>query len=224
VDYSVVIPAYNEANRIGKTLESVKSAFPGAEIIVIDDGSADGTSKVASGYGVMVQRHESNMGKGAAVRTGFRLASGGVVGFIDADGSTDMSDARRVFDKVGEWDVVVASRRLPGSVLPVDQPGPRKLAGFMLRMLVRAVLGLSIMDTQCGCKAMSRRAVDYVLPKWGSDGFEFDMELLYLCRIGGFKVLETPVKWTDVKESKVSAVRDGLRMLVRLMQIRLRHH
>jgi dolichyl-phosphate beta-glucosyltransferase len=222
VRYTIVVPAYNEEGRLRSTLEALMREMPAAEVLVVDDGSTDRTSSLAESLGARALRHDANRGKGAAIRTGFAAAAGDVVGFTDADGSTDAADVRRVFESVDGHDVVIASRRLPGSVLPVDQPLHRRLAGTALRYATRLALGLRIRDTQCGCKAMKRRVIDDILPKLSSDGFEIDMEILYLAKNAGYSILETPVKWTDHRESKVSALRDGTRMLAGLIRIRLR--
>ncbi len=220
--YSIVIPAYNEEMRIGRTLEAVIASFPDAEVIVVDDGSSDATAAVAEAAGARVLRHGTNRGKGAAVRTGFAAAAGGVVGFIDADGSTDMADVRRVLDAAAVGDVAIASRRMRGAVIPRDQPLKRRLAGYALRFLLVTLMDLNVLDTQCGCKALSRSALDAVLPGMRCEGFEFDVELLYLAKRRGFTIAELPVTWTDDGDTRVNVLRDGLKMLREILRVRLR--
>jgi glycosyltransferase involved in cell wall biosynthesis len=221
--YSIIIPAYNEGKRLGNTLEEAKRILgKDKEILVVDDGSSDDTSLVASKSGVRLIRHEVNRGKGAAVRTGLASAKGDVIGFIDADGSTSFKDVEKVFAAAKDCDLSIASRRIKGAVLPQDQPLARRFAGYLLRLLIRTVLGLGIRDTQCGCKAFRRQALDKVLPKLKADGFEFDIEMLYLARRFGLRVCEIPVTWVDQKESKVNALRDGLRMLKYVIALRMR--
>jgi dolichyl-phosphate beta-glucosyltransferase len=220
--HSIVIPALNEELRIVKTLQALREIFDDAEIIVVDDGSADGTSKVASALGARVIRHERNRGKGAAVRTGFAQAMGDVIGFLDADGSTDPHDAKAVFEAAQEHDIAIASRSMRGAVITQAQPPYRKAAGIMLRFIVRVVLGLNILDTQCGCKALKRKVAEDIIPRMKSEGFDFDIELLYLAKKAGYDVYEMPVRWTDERETKVNTVRDGLRMFGGVLALRLR--
>jgi len=220
--YSIVIPAYNEEGKIRRTLEALSVSFPGAEVIVVDDGSSDYTASIAEASSVKVLRHTGNRGKGAAVRTGFAAATGGVVGFVDADGSTDWADVRKVWDAAASQDVAIASRRMAGAVIPRDQPAHRRLAGYLLRLLLVALIDLDVKDTQCGCKALSRRALDDVLPFMMCDGFEFDVELLYLAKKRGYRIIELPVRWTDERETKVNVLRDGLKMLGGILYLRFR--
>jgi dolichyl-phosphate beta-glucosyltransferase len=220
--YSLVIPAYNEGNRIGKTLQDARNILgKDKEIIVVDDGSSDDTSEVARNAGAKVVRHKTNHGKGAAVRTGMSSAKGDVIGFIDADGSTAFADVERVFKAVEGCDIAIASRRLKDSVLPVDQPLARRIAGYALRLIIGIILGLGIRDTQCGCKAMHRKAAERLLARMKSTGFEFDIEMLYLAKAEGLRVCELPVTWVDQRESRVNTIRDGVRMLKYVIALRL---
>jgi len=220
--YSIVIPAKDEAERIGGTIESLKREFGGdAEIIVVDDGSVDGTSEVSASRGAKVVRHDANRGKGAAVKTGFKEASCDIIGFVDADGSTDVKDVKRVFDLTREYDVVIASRRIKGAILPVDQGLPRKIFGWLMRCYVNLMFNLGIVDTQCGCKALRKEAAKKIASGMRRDGFEFDVEMLWLAKKMGYSVKETGVTWTDNKKSRVSPLRDSVKMMIGLISVRL---
>jgi dolichyl-phosphate beta-glucosyltransferase len=222
--YSIVIPAYNEATRIRKTLESVKELLIDSEIIVVDDGSVDGTAGILEGTGVKLVRHGINRGKGAAIKTGFAIAAGDIVGFIDADGSTGDKDVKTVFESVNSCDIAIGSRKVAGSVVAVEQPPVRQIAGHILRLLVNILMGIPFLDTQCGCKAMSRRVVNDLLPKMRSDGFEFDIELLYLAKQRGYKIVEVPVRWVNSDDSTVNVLVDGVNMLWHILMIRFRRY
>ena len=222
VKYSIVIPAKDEGGRIGETIAALKSEFGDeAEIIVVDDGSKDDTSGTAKKLGVNVIRHSVNKGKGAAVKTGFLSASGDVVGFVDADCATDVKDVRKVFELAGDYDLVAASRRIDGAVLPVDQSITRKLLGYVMRMTVQALFGLNVVDTQCGCKAMKKDLARKTASEMKSDGFEFDVEMFHLAKKSGRTIKEVGVRWTDNGESKVNPVTDSIRMLGGLIKLRL---
>lgn len=219
--YTIVVPAYNEGARLRKTLGSLKEHMGNAQLMVVDDGSRDDTSQVAKEEGAVVKLHTVNKGKGAAIKTGLSEAAGDIVGFVDADGSTSPMHVRKVFDRVGECDIAIASRRLKESVLPVDQPPHRKISGILLRLLTKYLLGLDFQDTQCGCKAMRREIAHDMMPRIKSDGFEFDIELLYLANRMGYVVCEVPVEWTDDADSKVNPLMDGARMMRLILALRL---
>ncbi|MFH0861477.1 MAG: glycosyltransferase [Candidatus Altiarchaeota archaeon] len=222
--YSIVIPAFNEAARIRKTLEGLKGLLKDSEVIVVDDGSSDATFDIAVATGAKVVRHRINRGKGAAIKTGFALAEGEVIGFVDADGSTSDKDVEKVFESINSCDVVIGSRRVTGSLVPVDQPGYRKISGLVLRLLVNALVGVKFMDTQCGCKAMNRKVVTDLLPRMRSNGFEFDIELLYLAKKRGYTVKEIPVTWINSTGSTVNVLVDGVRMFWQILMIRIRRY
>lgn len=219
--YEIIIPAYNEAERIGATLDSILEVFPEASITVVDDGSKDATAVIAEEKGVKVLVHNMNLGKGAAVKTGFLSAQAEVIGFIDADGSTNPNDVRRIFELVGGYDIVIGSRRMQESVIPKDQSSTRKIAGILLRNLVNFFLGLGICDTQCGCKAFRGKIGKEIGKNIRSKGFVFDIEMLYLGKKMGCNILEEPVEWVNDERTRVNIFLDGILMGFGVIKIKI---
>jgi dolichyl-phosphate beta-glucosyltransferase len=232
---SVVFPCLNESERIVPTVERASEFLRlralAWEIVVVDDGSSDGTGELVrrrfGGNGpVRVVRHETNHGKGWAVREGVRASRGELVLFSDADLSTPIEELAEFESKAAEgYDLVVASRVIPGARILTPQPLGRRLAGAAFRLFVRRLGLSSIYDTQCGFKLMRRSTVGPVFDRVESIGFAFDVELLGRCERAGLRVIELPVDWRDVGGSKVRLYPDALRMARDLLRIRglLRH-
>lgn len=230
---SLIIPAYNEALRIAPTLQRVLEYLSTQtytwEIIVVDDGSSDGTSEVAEklleGHGTYrILRNEPNRGKALSVKRGLLEGRGKYLLFSDADLSTPIEESEKLlaeFDKGA--DVVIASRQLPGSKLTVHQPWYREIAGRMFGWLNQAVLLPGIPDSQCGFKAFRREVAHEVLSHQKVTGWVFDAELLYLARRLGYKIAQVPVTWVNDPASKVKMLRDGFRMAADLFRIRGLH-
>ncbi|HOB74570.1 MAG TPA: glycosyltransferase family 2 protein [Phycisphaerae bacterium] len=230
---SIIIPAYNEADRIGRSLvEVLRFAADyrgGAEVIVVDDGSTDATAALVeslqanAGERLKLVRHTHNRGKGASVRTGFEQAGGEIVLFTDADLSTPIAEAERLIGPVeaGECDVAIGSRAMAQSLIQVQQSWVRRTMGRTFNRLVRMWTGLGFSDTQCGFKAFRRSSMARVFALQRLEGFAFDVELLYLAAKFGLRVLEVPVTWSHVGQSRVSLVGDSAAMLVELIRIRL---
>jgi dolichyl-phosphate beta-glucosyltransferase len=228
---SVVIPAYNEEDRLGATLARVIEYLTAQdytwEIIVVDDGSSDATSAVAAqsgaGYPLRVVRNEPNQGKGASIRRGMLEARGAYRLFSDADLSTPIEEV------AGFWKhfeagcgVVIGSRAVEGSNLEVRQARYRELMGRTFNLFVRLLLVGGIHDTQCGFKAFTAEAAEAVFPRQQLNGFAFDVELLLLAQRAGFRVEEAPVRWINSPASKVNALRDSTRMFLDLLRLKLR--
>ena len=229
---SVVIPAFNEAGRIPDTLQQMARHLAhcrfSSEILVIDDGSADGTSEVAlstevSGVPVEVLRHENNAGKGYAVQRGALRARGDVILICDADLPVSLDQLAPMLHRVRAGsDLVIASRALPDSLAISGQPPHRALLGKLFNRLVRWWLLTNISDTQCGFKLITRRAADTIFPRQRVARFAFDVEILFLARQSGFAIAEVPVTWRNVNPSRVSPLKDGAQMLLDLLRIRWR--
>lgn len=202
--WSVVIPAHNEEKRIGEVLSKIKEELKDCEIIVVDDGSSDRTYDIARGHYVRVIKHKKNMGKGAAVKTGFKNASGDLVGFIDADKSTNINDLKNIFESLNRCDIAIASRYVENSRIIVKQPLLRQLMSKLFNVFIRIVFGLHIKDTQCGCKTMKTSVAKEIAREMKSNGFEFDVELLWIAKKKGYKIEEIPITWKHERGSRFS--------------------
>jgi len=229
---SIVIPSFNEAGRIRDTLQEMGRHLSlcgfSSEILVIDDGSADGTSEVArsSEVGdipVEVIRHEKNSGKGYAVQRGALRARGDVILICDADLPITLDHLAPMLHCLREGsDLVIASRALPDSLAISSQPKHRVLLGRLFNLLVRWWLIPNIFDTQCGFKLISRSAAETIFPRQRVAGFCFDVEILFLAKQAGFAIAEVPVAWRHVNPSRVSPLKDGVQMFLDLLRIRWR--
>ncbi len=228
---SVIIPAFNEESRLPAYLERVigymeKQPFS-FEVIVVDDGSRDGTAAVvekaaAAKPGIRLVRLPHNRGKGCAVRTGMLEASGKLRLFADADGATPIEEVERLRKAIEAGaDVAVGSRALRDDALVVKTKLHRKFIGTVFNCIVRSLTVKGINDTQCGFKLFSANAADAIFPRQQIDDFGFDVELLYICRKKGLRLAEVPVNWTDIPGTKVKLVRDSMRMLKDVIKIRL---
>ena len=230
-EISVVIPAYNEASRIPKTLHTtvdyLKSRGEPFEVLVVDDGSSDDTASVVEELsrqllGVRCLKNPRNLGKGAAVKNGVFNSRGRLIAFLDADSSTRISDLERLVKAIaGGASVAIGSRAHRYSVIPVKQPWRRRMAGKVFNLLCRLGLGLTVSDSQCGFKLFTRDAARAVFSRSTIEGFCFDVELLFLAQKRGFRVAEVPVTWSDDRASRVRLVSDSLGMFLGLVKIRL---
>ena len=222
---SVVIPAYNEENRLGPTLETIKGYLAGrdytSEVLVVDNGSRDRTSEVAREAGVEVME-ERRRGKGAAVRTGMLAARGEYVLFSDADLSTPIEEVEKLLAELGAGaDVAIASRGLPESNLVKRQPWYREFVGRAGNVLVRMMAVGGIADTQCGFKLFPREIAQRVFPAQRLTGAAFDVEVLFIVQHAGWRIAEVPVTWIDSPDTRFSRVRDSLDALKDLFRIRI---
>lgn len=229
---SVVIPAFDEAERIGPTLAAVRDYFQSravqAEIIVVDDGSRDGTAVRAeaalSGFAASrIIRLPGNLGKGAAIRAGVLEARGDLVLFSDADLSTPIAEIGKFLPLIESGaDVVIGSRALPGSDIQVRQRTLREGMGKFFNRLVRLLVLKGITDTQCGFKLFRRDAARAVFSEARIRGFGFDVEILALCARRGYRIRQVPVAWRNSPPSRVRLVRSSLGMIADLVRIRRR--
>ena len=226
VGLSVIIPAYNEGARLPAFLDSVlgwcREQAPDTEVIVVDDGSSDGTAKLATREGVRVISHIKNAGKGAAVRTGMFAARGRKRLFADADGATSMAELPALTEATeGGADIAVASRE--GADKRVEASALRRFLGRWFNRTVRMGAVKGIRDTQCGFKLFATPTALELFEVAQEDGFAFDVELLLLAQKRGLKIAEVFVNWTEMPGSKVSLFRDGWRMLKAVRRIKKRH-
>jgi dolichyl-phosphate beta-glucosyltransferase len=225
---SVVLPAYREAERVGATIERIRTELgaglgpDGFEIVVVDDGSDDDTRARAEAAGAdQVIRHAQNRGKGAAVRTGMLSAAGRTIAFTDADLAYAPSDLVAVLEAIeGGADVAVGSRRHSETETVVEARWVRAAGGRVINLLTHVVLRGRYLDTQSGLKGFRREAAEQIFSHTQIDGFAFDIEVLHLVERYGFSVTEVPVRVTNSTRSSVHVVRDGLRLVADLARIR----
>lgn len=230
--WSVVIPAFNEADRLPRYLQEVvgylRSRGEPWEVVVVDDGSTDGTSNVVreiaqSHPDVRLLRLEPNGGKGAAVRAGMLAARGAYRLFADADGATPIAELKRLESALaGGADVAIGSRALTAPGVAVRAQRHRVVAGRIFNRLT-GWMGLDgIEDSQCGFKAFTEAAAGDLFPRLLTRGFGFDVELLLRARERGFKIAEVAVNWEDQRGSKVGVLRNGPGMLWQIVVARWR--
>ncbi len=226
---SIVIPAFNEAHRIGDSIRKVSQFIEASnlamELIVVDDGSSDETAAIVRQMqipGLRLLRNGENHGKGYSVCQGALAATGTYVLFTDADLSAPIEELTRLLDVAinDNADIVVGSRAIDRSFIQRRQSRARELGGILYNRFVRLALGLDIHDTQCGFKLFHRERTRPIFERQTRQGFGFDPELLFLARQRGLKILEIPVKWSHVEGSKVKLLRDGLRMIADVIRIR----
>ena len=228
--WSVVIPAFNEAQRLPPFLEKVVAYFEGRdepyEVIVVDDGSTDGTAELVEAQHlptVSVLRLRPNKGKGAAVRAGMLAAKGAYRVFADADGATPIEELKRLEPPlVAGADVAIGSRVLVDPGVAVTTRIHRVVAGRLFNWMVARIGLHGIADSQCGFKAFTAPAAARVFEALSTQGFGFDVELLLLARAAGFRIVEVAVNWTDQAGSKVGVLRHGPGMLWQILSARRR--
>jgi dolichyl-phosphate beta-glucosyltransferase len=228
--YSIVIPAYNEEARLPATLEKVLAFVReqkwAAEVLVVNDGSRDGTADIVRRLAVtepMLQLVENpgNRGKGYSVRNGMLRARGRIVLFSDADLSSPISEAPKLLAALsGGADVAIGSRWMRAELQTKRQPWLRQILGRVFNLLARVILGLQFHDTQCGFKAFTREAAQAIFPLQRIERWGFDPEILFLAGRLGFKVEEVPVFWGHSGGERIHPLRDGTKMLMEMLRIR----
>ena len=245
---SLVVPAYNEERRLGPTLASIFSYFAArpysTEVIIVSDGSADGTARIAQEAISRLGQHghvsgvfyeyQPNAGKGRAVRIGVGRTRGRFVGFTDADLSTPVEEVDRALSYldtsglVGKpsstpYRVVIGSRAAAGADIARVQPFYRRASARFFNFLRDAIVGIrGLRDTQCGLKVFDGDVARYIFARQRIDGFMFDVETMYIAQRLRLPILELGVRWADAPESKVR-ISSGLRLLPDLTRIRLMH-
>jgi dolichyl-phosphate beta-glucosyltransferase len=235
VQLSVVIPAFNEARRLPRTLAATRAYLKergiSYEILVVDDGSTDDTAHVASAFpGVHLLSYGKNLGKGAAVRYGVLRAQGERVLFMDADLATPMEELEKLEGALTQVGVgfAIGSRPLRESQLLVRQPWWRELCGRGFNKVVQLLATPGIQDTQCGFKLLTRDAAQAIFSRTTLNGFSFDVEALYVARRLGMGIAEVPVQWAHQEgaaafSGRMQYLKQGVRMLTDLWQIRRQH-
>jgi len=230
MDISIVIPAYNEENRLGTTIEKVYTYFKKTgmpfEIIVVDDGSKDGTVNIVKNFAidhpeVKLRCHLKNKGKGAAVKTGVLAAEGDIILFTDADLSTPIEEFEKLKKAIDNgYDIAIGSRGAENSKVVISQPFYRRFIGKFFPFLVRLLIIKDFKDTQCGFKLFKKEPAKTIFNKLYTNGFTFDVEILALAKRENLKIGEIGVVWYNSSESKVSILKDPLKMFLELNRIR----
>jgi dolichyl-phosphate beta-glucosyltransferase len=229
--YSIILPAFNESERIGSGLEKalafVRSQGWDAEILVVNDGSRDATAEIVHGMmerapELRILENPGNRGKGYSVRNGMLNARGEILLFSDADFSSPIAESLKLIAAIEQGaDFAIGSRWLLAEMQTKRQPLLRQFVGRVYNILLMLLLRLPYKDTQCGFKACTRRAAEIIFTRQQIERWGFDPELLFLARKFGLKIAEVPVEWANDNRSKINPIRDGLRMFLELLEIRL---
>jgi glycosyltransferase involved in cell wall biosynthesis len=228
--YSFIIPAYNESSRIRPTLDEIlRYTYQRnweSEILVVDDGSRDDTPHIVRQYGkshpqVLLVENPGNRGKGYSVRNGMLRARGDICLFTDADLSSPISEAEKLFAALAAGaDIAIGSRWLRSELQTERQPLYRQTFGRIFNLVLRLFLGLNFADTQCGFKAFRREAAQRIFPLQRVERWGFDPEILFLARRAGLVVTEVPVVWAHREGTRLHPFRDGFWMFLDVLRIR----
>ena len=228
-DLSIIIPSYNEELRLPATLDRIAAylqTYAGAaEVLVVDDGSKDRTAAVAESCrgkipSLRVVSNGMNRGKGYSVRHGMRESQGRIALFTDADLSAPIEEAGKLIAALEDNDVAIGSRAMDRSLITVHESPFREFAGIIFNKIVRIILWLPFVDTQCGFKAFRRESCEVLFEQQRIERFGFDPELLYLARHHGLRTVEIPVRWGHSAATKVSMFRDSVQMFTDVFTIR----
>jgi glycosyltransferase involved in cell wall biosynthesis len=228
-ELSIIIPSYNEELRLPATLERIAAylATSGrdAEVLVVDDGSKDGTAAVAEYFRVKIPTlrvisNGVNRGKGYSVRHGMQEARGRIALFTDADLSAPIEEAGKLIDALETYDLAIGSRAMDRSLITVHESLFREFAGIIFNKIVRIILWLPFVDTQCGFKAFLRERCKVIFEQQTIERFGFDPELLFLAHRHGLRAVEIPVRWGHSPATKVSMLHDSIQMFIDVFTIR----
>src|SRR6266403_1923671 len=228
-ELSIVIPSFNEEMRLPATLARIASYIKASgrktEVIVVDDGSSDGTARVAESFrgkieDIRVVPNGQNRGKGYSVRRGSLEARGEIVLFTDADLSAPIEEADKLLAELGGYDLAIGSRAVNRGLIEVHESMFREFAGIIFNRIVRVILRLPFVDTQCGFKAFRREKCQIIFEQQTIERFGFDPELLYLARHHGLRTVEVAVRWAHSPATKVNMWRDSVQMFLDVVIIR----
>jgi len=221
------VPAYNEENRLGSTLERITEYLGQqdytSEIVVVDDGSQDRTSEVAKAVSpdILVIRNEPNRGKGYSVKRGMLAAHGDFRLFSDADLSTPIEEVEKFWPFFDQgYDVVIASRALPGSQVEIHQNWFREMCGRAFNKVVKTIAMAQFSDTQCGFKAFTAKASEMLFSRQTISGWVFDTEILFIGRKHKLKMIDVPIVWRNSPNSRLNMARDSAKIFWELLSVR----
>jgi glycosyltransferase involved in cell wall biosynthesis len=226
---SIIVPSFNEELRLPRSLELiaayVNASKGSSEVLVVDDGSTDRTAEVAASFSdrianLRVLKNGENRGKGYSVRHGMMAAKGEYVLFTDADLSAPIEEADKLLSALQQYDVAIGSRAMNRKLIEVHESPFREFAGIIFNRIVRIVLWLPFVDTQCGFKVFRRERCRIIFEQQRIERFGFDPELLYLARHHGLKSIEIPVRWSHSPATKINMMRDSVLMFVDVFTIR----
>ncbi len=232
MDLSIVIPAYNEEKRILASLQKIvaylKQQTYSYEIIVVDDGSADSTREVVENFkktysNLRLLANTKNQGKGSAVKKGMLESTGDLLFFTDADLSTPIEELEKFLAAIKTYDIVIGSRSIKGANVRVHEPFYRERLGKLFNFTLRHIFHRTLpdfIDTQCGAKMYKKEVARKVFSLQKIQGFAFDVEILYLAKKLGYKILEMPVTWDYSTDTRVRTFRDGIQMVLDICKIK----
>src|SRR3989344_4852650 len=228
VELSIIIPAYNEENRIRETVESYINYFKNYshELIIIPNGCKDKTEDIVKELSkkylsIKYKTIKEAVGKGKAIKEGFNIAQGSLIGFVDADNSTKPKDFEDLIKNIKGYDCIIASRYMKGSIVKPKQKIMRIIGSRAFNFLVRIMLNLEICDTQCGAKLYKKNAIKNITPKLDVTRWAFDVDLLLKLKNQGYNIKEFPTTWEDKAGSKFSLNKAILEMFLALTRLRL---
>lgn len=218
---SVVIPAHNAADTLPLLLNQLRQKKFEKEIIVVEDGSTDGTKEFLAGQkDIVVLSEKIRAGKGAALNRGFMAAKGDVIAMMDADLSIAPFTLVELTSELNGADMVIGSRKVDGAHVEIQQPPARQFLGQLFSLYHRLLFGWSFLDTQCGIKLFKRPVLSAILPL-SSKGFAVDIEIIWKAVKNGFVVKEIPITWIANETTSVNPIVDGFKMAIESLRIRL---
>ena len=230
---SIIIPAYNEAKRIIKTLNNYYRFFHRKfrndfEIIIVPNNCTDNTFDVVKKFSrnkknIIIKNIPYFVGKGGAIREAVYLARGKFVGFVDADNSTKPSAFYNLYTKINGYDGIIASRWIAGAIVNKKQPLTRRIASRTFNLLVRTLFRINLRDTQCGAKLFRQAPLLKIIPQLSTTQWAFDIDLLYKFKISNYSIKEIPTVWDDDPNSKLNVIKASTEMFLAIIRLRLIH-
>jgi len=227
---SIIIPAYNEEQRIGRTLEDYAKFFQkkykkNFELIAVLNGCTDNTLEIVKKYKKIFPQIKylnfKESGKGFAIIEGFKSAKGDLIGFTDADDATSAESFNNLIEHMGDYDGIIANRWSKYSIIRPKQPLSRRIASRAFNLFVRFLFGIKNQDTQCGAKLFRKGAIKEILPKIGITEWAFDIDLLYQLKKRGYTVKDIPTVWSDKGHSKLNVAKTSLQMFLAIIRLKL---